>query len=328
MSEARQEGRIEAQREIISMFDDIASSYDITNRVISLGSDISWRKEAIASALSFSEGCSVIADVATGTGDMILFHKEHRPDAHYYAIDPSYEMLEVARKKLGGASAVRSGVEADVEIHPTSGIEVGVERRVDSTANAQAGIERKMDSTAEVELEMDSTAQPGIESKMDSTNPSAPGSVEFIHTDACHLTLQDGSIDMLSIAYGLRNVLDFEGAMAEFSRVLKVGGVLLIVEFMKQERKGLFYHLASIYTSHILPVLGGLLSRNYGAYKYLPKSIEGFVCMEELAEIASTYGLELMEVTEYMGGISSSIIFKKTKVIQDDVLVCGMSHEF
>ena len=111
------------QQKIIQMFDAIAPSYDLANRVISLGIDVKWRKEACAKALELLPNQElVIADVACGTGDMILHwqeaikaeNKAHgartkeggnpsagiKRQAEFVGIDPSSGMLEVAKEKL------------------------------------------------------------------------------------------------------------------------------------------------------------------------------------------------------------------------------------
>ncbi|GMB95783.1 bifunctional demethylmenaquinone methyltransferase/2-methoxy-6-polyprenyl-1,4-benzoquinol methylase UbiE [Helicobacter sp. NHP22-001] len=113
-------------------------------------------------------------------------------------------------------------------------------------------------------------------------------------------TLADNSVDLLSIAYGLRNVVERKEALKEFTRVLKKGGVLLVLEFMRQDKKGILGYLAHIYTSKILPFVGMLVSWNYKAYAYLPKSIERFISADELEEELSDVGLEVVQKSHYM----------------------------
>ncbi len=88
----------EKQQTIVGMFDKIAPTYDIANRILSFGTDISWRKEGIKKALELGNSISPqILDVATGTGDMLIFwQKAVQGDASYIGVDPSVGMLEVA----------------------------------------------------------------------------------------------------------------------------------------------------------------------------------------------------------------------------------------
>ncbi|CRF41560.1 bifunctional demethylmenaquinone methyltransferase/2-methoxy-6-polyprenyl-1,4-benzoquinol methylase UbiE [Helicobacter ailurogastricus] len=113
-------------------------------------------------------------------------------------------------------------------------------------------------------------------------------------------TLADHSIDLLSIAYGLRNVVERLQALEEFSRVLKKGGVLLVLDFMRQDKRGILGHLAHLYTSKILPFVGMLISHNYKAYAYLPDSIEKFISADELEEEINSVGLEVVGKSHYM----------------------------
>jgi len=70
-------------------------------------------------------------------------------------------------------------------------------------------------------------------------------------------------------------VVDRKEALREFFRVLKPEGVVVILEFTKQNRDGLIDKVVDLYMKKILPLIGGLVSKNYRAYKYLPGFIEG-----------------------------------------------------
>ena len=87
--------------------------------------------------------------------------------------------------------------------------------------------------------------------------------------------------------------------------MLKCGGVLLILEFMNNKTRGLLDIFMRFYTRKILPVVGGIISRNYGAYKYLPNSIEGFVSSEELANKLLQRGVKSYFIKGYSANIST-----------------------
>ena len=97
----------EKQEKIVNMFDNIASTYDLTNRVLSMGIDIKWRRTACEKAYEIldTKELTQITDVACGTGDLLLFWKEYAEKKgvnvqNYVGVDPSVGMLEVARKKI------------------------------------------------------------------------------------------------------------------------------------------------------------------------------------------------------------------------------------
>jgi len=232
------------QQEIVAMFDEIAPTYDIANRVLSVGIDRSWRKVAVEKAFDLlgKRDSVSIADVACGTGDMTRFwlegaKKEGVHISSIIGIDPSVKMLEKAREKIK--------------------------------------------------------------------------EVEFKEGYATELGLEDSSCDIVSIVYGLRNVVERKAALAEFCRVLKEGGIVVILEFTKNENETLLEKVAGFYKNKILPFVGGLISGNYKAYKYLPDSIEGFLSAKVLEEELKGAGLEPLFTKGYSANISTTIIAKK-----------------
>lgn len=104
---------MQKQEKIVQMFDNIAPTYDITNRVLSLGIDKMWRKNAVDFVLEkYSNKIINVADIACGTGDMISLWNEraNKVGASIKAIagiDPSAGMLEVAKKKFAKNPKVR-----------------------------------------------------------------------------------------------------------------------------------------------------------------------------------------------------------------------------
>lgn len=104
--------------------------------------------------------------------------------------------------------------------------------------------------------------------------------VQFRQMSAEKLELPDGSFDCVTISFGLRNVVDKEAALKEFSRVLKPKGTLLIMEFFTP-RSSVMAKIFDFYFRNILPVIGGLFS-DREAYTYLPRSVSGFYSPDQL----------------------------------------------
>ncbi len=107
--------------------------------------------------------------------------------------------------------------------------------------------------------------------------------IQYKQGDAMELELSDNCADIVSIAFGLRNVQEPAKAIAEFYRVLRPGGRVIILEFSTP--KNLFLRaFNNIYTKRIMPLTATLISRDKsGAYKYLPKSVETFAKPAEIA---------------------------------------------
>ena len=123
--------------------------------------------------------------------------------------------------------------------------------------------------------------------------------------EAKALNIESESVDILSIAYGLRNVVALDSALDEFARVLKKGGVLVILEFMNDENVGILQRLMRFYTRKILPLVGGLISHNHAAYQYLPNSIKDFVSAQTLQKKLQTRAITSYFMKGYSANIST-----------------------
>jgi demethylmenaquinone methyltransferase / 2-methoxy-6-polyprenyl-1,4-benzoquinol methylase len=97
------------------------------------------------------------------------------------------------------------------------------------------------------------------------------------------LELPDASVDCVTIAFGFRNVIHKERALAEFARILKANGSLIILEFFPPEG-GILSRLFRFYFHHILPRVGRLVSGDNAAYQYLPASVAQFFTPTELRQ--------------------------------------------
>ncbi|EPT5774274.1 ubiquinone/menaquinone biosynthesis methyltransferase, partial [Campylobacter coli] len=135
--------------------------------------------------------------------------------------------------------------------------------------------------------------------------------IEFIEAGAQELPLQSESVDIVSISYGIRNVVERKKALREFSRVLKQDGIFVVLEFTKREKGGFVASCRDFYLKNILPSLGGMISKNKSAYEYLPNSIEGFLSKEEFIAELKQVGFEMLEFKSFSFGVSSMFIAKK-----------------
>lgn len=232
------------QEKIVEMFDDIASTYDLANRVLSFGIDKQWRKKGCDKAYEIlgAKKVAQIVDVACGTGDLLLYWRD-RANQHgikvekFIGVDPSIGMLNVAKEKVDFAS--------------------------------------------------------------------------FVEGKAQELPIESNSTDIISISYGIRNVVDRVEALHEFNRALKEGGMVVILEFTKQEKSGFISKITDFYMKKVLPAIGGLVSKNYAAYKYLPDSIEEFLTTQMLEDELKEAGFEIKYVKSFSMGISTLLVAQK-----------------
>ncbi len=121
------------------------------------------------------------------------------------------------------------------------------------------------------------------------TKRDRPG-IEYTQGDAMVLPFAEASFDVVSIAFGIRNVQEPAKAIAEFRRVLRPGGRLLILEFSRP-RNPLIRAGNDFYCGWLMPRTATLISGDTsGAYYYLPKSVESFISPEQLGTMATDAG--------------------------------------
>ena len=127
--------------------------------------------------------------------------------------------------------------------------------------------------------------------------PAAAPVPEYQHGDAMALPHEDASFDVVSIAFGIRNVADPRPAMAEFRRVLRPGGRLVILEFSRP-RNPILGALSDVYCRRVMPVTAAWLARDRsGAYRYLPRSVSTFADRRALVEMMVAAGFS--SITEH-----------------------------
>lgn len=128
--------------------------------------------------------------------------------------------------------------------------------------------------------------------------------------DACHIECSDSSFDIVTISFGIRNVLDVSQSLSEMYRVLKPGGKALILEF-SQPSIPVFKEFYFYYLRHILPTIGGLISGDSYAYKYLNQTIETFPSGQDFANLMINVGFQDVDFHPLTGGISTLYIGSK-----------------
>lgn len=206
-------------------FAKIADRYVVTNHVLSVGTDILWRRKVARIVNNWKP--ARILDVATGTGDLALEMQKVSKDAEIVATDFCAEML---------AHASRRGIE-------------------------QTQV-----------------------------------------ADALNLPFEDGAFDVVTVAFGLRNMADWEAGLREMARVCQ-GGHLLVLDFSLP--KGPLGRPYSIYLNKILPKVAGLLTGQGQAFEYLAGTIEKFPSGQDMVELFEKSGFQEVKAQPLSGGIAS-----------------------
>ncbi len=125
---------------------------------------------------------------------------------------------------------------------------------------------------------------------------------KLIHASATDIPFSDSTFDAVSISFGIRNVENTMQALSEMQRILKVDGRALILEFSFPKNRILrFFHL--LYLRHILPFIGGLISKNRTAYTYLNKTIETFPYGEKFCLLLKKANFTNVRAIPLLGGV-------------------------
>ena len=129
------------------------------------------------------------------------------------------------------------------------------------------------------------------------------GRIDFRVAPCEDLPFPDNTFDSVTIAFGIRNVVDRKLGLAEMWRVLRPGGRMIILEFSTPSSQ-LFRQIYYFYFRRLLPMIGGLFSR-YNAYKYLPDSVLEFPSHEEFSRMISEAGFKNIHIHELTFGIAT-----------------------
>jgi demethylmenaquinone methyltransferase / 2-methoxy-6-polyprenyl-1,4-benzoquinol methylase len=124
----------------------------------------------------------------------------------------------------------------------------------------------------------------------------------LFESDAMQLPVRDGSLDLLTVAFGFRNLANYAAGLREMRRVLRPGGMAAILEFT-QPPNAAFAAVYHFYSRRILPWIGGAVTGNRDAYTYLPESVRKFPKAPELAEEMKRAGFGGVEFEYFTGGI-------------------------
>jgi len=127
-------------------------------------------------------------------------------------------------------------------------------------------------------------------------------SLPLFEADALNLPLPAQSLDLITVAFGFRNLVDYPAGLAEMRRVLKPGGRVAILEFTRPPSAP-FRALYNFYSRRVLPLVGGWISGSRDAYSYLPDSVRKFPDAPRLAAAMRAAGFQDVTYEYWTGGV-------------------------
>jgi demethylmenaquinone methyltransferase/2-methoxy-6-polyprenyl-1,4-benzoquinol methylase len=141
------------------------------------------------------------------------------------------------------------------------------------------------------------------------TGKSSGTSLRWVEADALDLPFRDKEFDLITAAFGFRNLADYDAGLREIARLLRPGGECGILDF--GEPRGLLGKLYRVYFKHVLPAVGTVISGVKGPYAYLPSSVERFPSPHEMLERMRRNGFREASWTPYTFGIAGLYRGKK-----------------
>lgn len=135
-------------------------------------------------------------------------------------------------------------------------------------------------------------------------------SVTLCVADSEDLPFDTGRFDAATVAFGVRNFANLDKGLSQMARVLKPGGMLVVLEFSTPPGV-LFRSLYNFYFRNILPIVGGAISHDREAYRYLCRSAMAFPSGKDFERHLSAVGLSPLSSSMYTGGIATAYLARK-----------------
>jgi demethylmenaquinone methyltransferase/2-methoxy-6-polyprenyl-1,4-benzoquinol methylase len=145
--------------------------------------------------------------------------------------------------------------------------------------------------------------------KSSARGPAAAESISWVEADALHLPFPGERFQLVTSAFGFRNLANYDAGLREIYRVLAPGGEVGILDF--GEPRGVMGMLYRVYFRHVLPAVGTLISGVRGPYAYLPASVSRFPAPEEMLTRFRSCGFQQVSWTPYTFGVAG--LYRGTK---------------
>jgi demethylmenaquinone methyltransferase/2-methoxy-6-polyprenyl-1,4-benzoquinol methylase len=126
--------------------------------------------------------------------------------------------------------------------------------------------------------------------------------LRWVEADALRMPFPDAHFDLVTAAFGFRNLADYDAGLREIARVLRPGGQCGILDF--GEPRGLVGKIYRVYFKRVLPAVGTMISGVRGPYAYLPASVERFPAPDEMLERMRQAGFQQASWTPYTFGVA------------------------
>jgi demethylmenaquinone methyltransferase/2-methoxy-6-polyprenyl-1,4-benzoquinol methylase len=134
-------------------------------------------------------------------------------------------------------------------------------------------------------------------------HPLVGRGIDLVCGDALALPFADGTFDVATMGFGLRNLSNYGKGISEATRVVTMGGRILILEFAPPKHRGVLF-LYRLYLRFVIPIVGGLLTGRRAAYEHLSDTIAGFLGPRQVIGVMEECGLKNLKAVRLTGGIA------------------------
>ena len=135
--------------------------------------------------------------------------------------------------------------------------------------------------------------------------------IKLVHGNAMDLPFEDNTFDYVTIGFGLRNVPDYQVALSEMHRVLKPGGMMVVLE-TSHPTAPIFKQGYQVYFKYVMPLFGKLFAKSMSEYSWLQESAFNFPNKYDLARMIANVGFKNIKIKAFTGGVSAMhLAYKK-----------------
>lgn len=229
--------------------------------------------------------------------------KKYRVRRMFDTIAPSYDRLNHLLSFNVDRAWRRKVVEQLAKRHPNEILDLAT-----GTADLAIAMAERMPTARIIGADLSEQMLAAGAEKV--TRLSLQGRISLERADAEELPMADASFDAVTVAFGVRNFENIEAGLSQMYRVLRPGGMCVILEFSHPDGK-IFSSLYRFYFHRILPFVGGVISRDRAAYRYLPDSVDSFPEPDRFCSMAVKAGFGAHSATKLSLGIAYMYYFEK-----------------
>ncbi len=170
------------------------------------------------------------------------------------------------------------------------------------TGDVAINVARKIENCAVTGIDLSDEMVRYAEQKVEERGLSSR--IDLLVGDAEQLPFAEASFDATTASFGVRNFGDLPKGLSEMCRVLRGGGSCFVMEFSRPDDVPLFSWLYRFYFHRILPIVGGLISKDRQAYTYLPQSVDEFPSHDEFESMMLSAGFSEVRSVRLMWGVA------------------------